>query len=96
MCSPHDSSLWVRDWKKLYSKIKNPVLRESMQWPNQGRMDGASYNWHKNNKAFWSQLLEQIPHIKQIILPAGKAPLSLNTMSFWKSAWIWDMRKTLN
>ena len=75
MCSPHDSSLWVQDWKKLYSKIKNPVLKDSMQWPNQGRMDGASYNWHKNNKAFWNQLLEQIPHMKQIYFAGGESTI---------------------
>ena len=72
MCSPHDSSMWVRDWKKLYPQIKNPSLKELMIWPNKGRVDGASYNWYKNNKRFWSQLLDQIPNMRQIYFAGGR------------------------
>ena len=38
MCSPHDSSLWVSDWNKLYSQIENPSLKELMTWPNKGKL----------------------------------------------------------
>ena len=75
MCSPHDSSLWVKDWNKLYPQIENPSLKELMVWPNKGKVDGASYNWYKNNTRFWSQLLEQIPNIKQLYFAGGESTL---------------------
>ena len=73
MCSPHDSSMWVEDWNKLYPEIENPALKETMIWSNKGKVDGASYNWHQNNPGFWSQLYEQIPHIRQLYFAGGEA-----------------------
>ena len=75
MCSPHDSSLWVSDWNKLYPQIKNPSLKQLMVWPNKGRVDGASYNWHKDNKPFWNQLLNQIPNMKEIYFAGGESTI---------------------
>ena len=75
MCSPHDSSLWVKDWNKLYPQIKNSSLKELMIWPNKGKVDGASYNWYKNNTRFWNQLLEQIPNMKQIYFAGGESTI---------------------
>lgn len=72
MCSPHDSSMWVGDWKKLYPRIQNESLKELMQWPNNGRVDGASYDWHRNNPAFWEQLLQQLPHMQQLYFAGGE------------------------
>ena len=75
MCSPHDSSLWVQDWEKLHPQIQSPALKETMQWHNKGRVDGATYNWHLNNEHFWDQLYEQIPHIKQLYFAGGEATI---------------------
>jgi len=75
MCSPHDSSLWVKDWNQLYPKIKNPSLKEIMMWENKGRVDGASYNWYKNNTSFWEQLLDQIPNMKQLYFAGGESTI---------------------
>jgi len=75
MCSPHDSSMWVQDWEKLHPKIQNPALKETMQWHNKGKVDGATYNWHLNNDHFWDQLYEQIPHIKQLYFAGGEATI---------------------
>ncbi len=72
MCSPHDSSHWVEDWKKLYPAIENDNLKGTMQWNNHGRIDGASYNWYQSNPHFWSQLYEQIPHMKQLYFAGGE------------------------
>jgi len=30
MCSPHDSSVWVKDWKGLYPQFSNESLKETM------------------------------------------------------------------
>ena len=75
MCSPHDSSLWVNDWNKLYPQIENPSLKELMIWPNKGKVDGASYNWYKDNTGFWSQLLKQIPNMKQLYFAGGESTI---------------------
>jgi hypothetical protein len=77
MCSPHDSSLWVKDWQKVYPEIENPSLKETMGWENKGRLHGASYNWHIDNPAFWQQLHDQIPHMEQLYF-AGGEPLIIS------------------
>jgi len=75
MCSPHDSSLWVSDWKKLYPKIVNPELKQIMVWDNHGKVDGASYDWHRDNPQFWEQLYEQIPHMEQLYFAGGESTI---------------------
>ena len=75
MCSPHDSSLWVTDWNKLYPDIENPSLKELMTWPNKGKVHGASYSWYKDNQHFWNQLLDQISNMKQIYFAGGESTI---------------------
>jgi hypothetical protein len=75
MCSPHDSSLWVKDWQEVYPKIKNPILKESMSWANKGKVHGANYNWHKDNPKFWDQLYEQIPNMYQLYFAGGESTI---------------------
>lgn len=75
MCSPHDSSLWVSDWNKLYPQIENESLKQIMTWENKGRVDGASYNWHQDNEAFWAQLYDQIPHMRQLYFAGGESTI---------------------
>jgi MoaA/NifB/PqqE/SkfB family radical SAM enzyme len=72
MCSPHDSSLWVGDWKKLYPQIQNDSLKQLCAW-EKGSGGGGSYVWHKNNPKFWDQLYDQIPNIKQLYFAGGEA-----------------------
>lgn len=75
MCSPHDSSLWVSDWNKLYPRIESESLREIMGWKNKGKIDGASYNWHQDNPTFWKALYEQIPHMMQLYFAGGESTI---------------------
>ncbi len=75
MCSPHDSSMWVSDWKKLYPQIQSEELKKIMVWDNHGKVDGATYNWHKNNPKFWTQLYDQIPHMKQLYFAGGESTI---------------------
>lgn len=72
MCSPHDSSAWVSDWRKLNPQIKDPSLREIMQWNNDGKIDGASYDWHIENPKFWEQLYAQLPNLQQLYFAGGE------------------------
>ena len=72
MCSPHDSSLWEDDWHKLYPKIQNRSLKELCGW-QPGSGGGGSYQWHKENPAFWDQLYTQIPYMRQLYFAGGEA-----------------------
>ncbi len=71
MCSPHDSSQWVADHKKIYPLFKSTVLKEQMQW------DRKEFNnfWHENPD-FWKEMYAQIPNLKQVYF-AGGEPLMI-------------------
>jgi hypothetical protein len=73
MCSPHDSSGWLKDWKSMYPKVGNTILKDTMQWNDKGSVNGSSYNWHKNNPTFWKQFYEQIPNMQQIYFAGGES-----------------------
>lgn len=73
MCSPHDSSGWIKDWKKVFPIIQHPSLKQTMQWDNKGSNNGSSYNWHKNNPVFWQQFNDQIPYMQQIYFAGGES-----------------------
>jgi len=61
MCSPHDSSQWVADHKKIYPLFQAKELKEQMSW------DRKDFNnkWHENPD-FWKEMYAQIPNLKQV------------------------------
>ena len=67
MCSPHDSSMWVADHKKVFPIFKSPLIKKQMGW------ESAEFNnkWHEN-PAFWEEIYEQIPNIKQLYFAGGE------------------------
>lgn len=71
MCSPHDSSRWVADHKKIYPLLNSPVLKQEMSW------DRKTFNnlWHENPD-FWKEMYCQIPNLKQVYF-AGGEPLMI-------------------
>ena len=73
MCSPHDSSGWIKDWQEIYPQIENENLKGTSGWHNKGRNHGASYNWHKNNPRFWNELMEQVPNMYQLYFAGGES-----------------------
>jgi len=73
MCSPHDSSGWIKDWKEIHPQVQNSSLKETMQWSDKGSINGSSYNWHKNNRVFWEQFYDQIPNMQQIYFAGGES-----------------------
>lgn len=73
MCSPHDSSGWIKDYKAIFPAVKNESLKETMQWEDKGSYNGSSYNWHKQNPIFWKQFYEQIPNMQQIYFAGGES-----------------------
>lgn len=73
MCSPHDSSGWIKEWNQMFPQIQNERLKNTSQWDNKGRNHGASYNWHKNNPRFWNELFDQIPNLYQLYFAGGES-----------------------
>jgi len=71
MCSPHDSSQWVGDHKKIYPLFQAKELKEQMQWD---RKDFNNF-WHENPD-FWKEMYAQIPNLKQVYF-AGGEPLMI-------------------
>jgi len=73
MCSPHDSSGWIKDYKAIFPAVQNESLKETMQWKDKGSYNGSSYNWHKQNPIFWEQFYDQIPNMQQIYFAGGES-----------------------
>jgi hypothetical protein len=71
MCSPHDSSQWVSDHKKVYPLFQSPLIKKQMGWERKE----FNNKWHENPK-FWEQLYEQIPYLKHLYF-AGGEPLMI-------------------
>jgi MoaA/NifB/PqqE/SkfB family radical SAM enzyme len=71
MCSPHDSSQWVSEHKKIYPLFKNEEIKKQMSW------DRKEFNnfWHEN-PTFWKEIYAQIPNLKQVYF-AGGEPLMI-------------------
>ncbi len=71
MCSPHDSSQWVGDHKKIFPLFENKILKETMRWERE------KFNnfWHENPE-FWKEMYAQIPNLKQVYF-AGGEPLMI-------------------
>ena len=71
MCSPHDSSQWVGDYKKVFPIFQSDVVKKQMQW------NKKTHNnfWHENPE-FWKEIYDQIPNISQLYF-AGGEPLMI-------------------
>lgn len=76
MCSPHDSSGWVKEHKQIWPNLENDNLKKTMAWEKEsGKLawSGGSYNWHKKNPGFWEELYSQLPHLRQLYWAGGEA-----------------------
>ena len=71
MCSPHDSSKWVEDHKKVFPLFVHKELKSQMNW------DQQSFNnkWYEQ-PTFWNEIYDQIPNLKQVYF-AGGEPLMI-------------------
>jgi organic radical activating enzyme len=67
MCSPHDSSMWVPEHKKVFPIFKSELIKKQMDWD----IDEFNNKWHENPK-FWEQVFDQIPNIKQLYFAGGE------------------------
>lgn len=66
MCSPHDSSKWVKDWKLQYPKYELIDLKQDQGWdPN------FDYTWYKKS-SFLDSVKNQAHHIKELYFAGGE------------------------
>lgn len=71
MCSPHDSSRWVQDYKKVFPILKSPEIKSQLSWNE----ESFNNKWHENPD-FWKEMYAQIPNLKQVYF-AGGEPLMI-------------------
>lgn len=66
MCSPHDSSAWIKDWKLQTPQYKNPMLIQDQGWDR--TMD---YTWYQKG-SFIESMKGQAEHIKELYFAGGE------------------------
>lgn len=69
MCSPHDSSAWIKDWKIQYPKYKVFDLVNDQGWDR--TMD---YTWYQKG-SFLESMRNQAQHIKELYFAGGEPTL---------------------
>ena len=70
MCSPHDSSSWIKEWKLLYPKYTNEDLKLDQSWD-----ENFDYTWYKKG-TFLDSMKDQAKYIKELYF-AGGEPLMI-------------------
>ena len=66
MCSPHDSSSWIKEWKLQYPQYKNEDLVKDQGWNDQ-----YDYNWYKKG-SFIESMKDQAKHIQELYFAGGE------------------------
>ena len=66
MCSPHDSSSWIKEWKAQYPKYKTIELKQDQGW----NID-FDYTWYQKGE-FLSSLRTQAHNIKELYFAGGE------------------------
>jgi MoaA/NifB/PqqE/SkfB family radical SAM enzyme len=69
MCSPHDSSAWIKDWKIQYPKYKVIDLQTDQRWDS-----SWDYTWYQKG-SFLSSMKDQAQHIKELYFAGGEPTL---------------------
>ncbi len=66
MCSPHDSSSWIKDWKIQYPQYKIFELKNDQHWDR--KMD---YTWYQKG-SFLDTMRNQAHNIKEMYFAGGE------------------------
>ena len=66
MCSPHDSSKWIKDWKLQYPKYELIDLKQDQGWD-----PSFDYVWYKKS-SFLDSVKNQAHHIKELYFAGGE------------------------
>ena len=67
MCSPHDSSAWISEWKLQYPKYKTIELKQDQHWDDRNR----DYTWYQKG-SFLDGMKGQAQHIKELYFAGGE------------------------
>jgi len=67
MCSPHDSSAWVKDWKLQYPRYKTIELKKDQHWDDRNR----DYTWYQKG-SFLDTMKDQAHYIKELYFAGGE------------------------
>ena len=66
MCSPHDSSSWIKEWKLQYPKYKDKDLIADQGWDDQ-----YDYTWYKKG-SFIDSMKHQAFNIQELYFAGGE------------------------
>lgn len=66
MCSPHDSSSWIKDWKLQYPKYKTIELKQDQGWDR-----SYDYTWYQKG-SFLETMKSQSHQIKELYFAGGE------------------------
>jgi hypothetical protein len=66
MCSPHDSSSWIKDWKLQYPKYKTVELKQDQDWDRK-----FDYTWYQKG-SFLDTMKSQAEYIKELYFAGGE------------------------
>jgi MoaA/NifB/PqqE/SkfB family radical SAM enzyme len=66
MCSPHDSSSWIKEWKLQYPKYQTIELQTDQSWDNT-----FDYNWYQKG-SFLDSVKSQSSLIKELYFAGGE------------------------
>lgn len=66
MCSPHDSSSWIKEWKAQYPKYKTIELKQDQHW----NID-FDYTWYKKS-GFLEEMQQQAHNIRELYFAGGE------------------------
>lgn len=66
MCSPHDSSSWIKEWTIQYPKYKSISLQSDQQWDRT-----YNYTWYQKNN-FIESIKSQSQYVKELYFAGGE------------------------
>jgi hypothetical protein len=66
MCSPHDSSSWIKEWKLQYPKYKTIELKQDQSWDSD-----FDYTWYKKG-SFLNEMKLQSSGIRELYFAGGE------------------------
>jgi MoaA/NifB/PqqE/SkfB family radical SAM enzyme len=66
MCSPHDSSSWIKDWKAQKNQYTDAFLAQDQGWDS-----SFDYSWYKKGN-FLEIFKKQAPYIKELYFAGGE------------------------
>lgn len=67
MCSPHDSSSWIKQWKLQYPQYKTIELIKDQHWDDRNR----DYTWYQKG-SFLDSMRGQASYIKELYFAGGE------------------------